>query len=92
MITCPVGALEIVTVERLERNDGSIGDLKTGTHKVEAQKCDLCIDQAEGPACVRVCPTKGLRMVDNLAVATTTSARRENAVKSMAIETLLNPR
>jgi electron transport protein HydN len=79
MITCPVGALEIVTVERVERNDGSIGDLNAGTHKVEAQKCDLCIDQPEGPACVRVCPTKGLRLVDDLAVATATRARRENA-------------
>ena len=27
-------------------------------------KCDLCIDHAEGPACVAACPTKALRVID----------------------------
>jgi len=30
-----------------------------------AVKCDLCSFDEDGPACVRTCPTKALRVVDN---------------------------
>jgi hydrogenase-4 component A len=30
-----------------------------------AVKCDLCAFDAEGPACVRACPTKGLVLIDD---------------------------
>jgi Fe-S-cluster-containing hydrogenase component 2 len=32
--------------------------------KVAASKCDLCYTEAEGPACVRVCPNKALSVND----------------------------
>lgn len=30
----------------------------------QALKCDLCVDVATGPACVRVCPTDALMIMD----------------------------
>jgi electron transport protein HydN len=47
--------------------------------KVEAQKCDLCITQEEGPACIRVCLTKALRLVDQKVMSVAMKGRQENA-------------
>lgn len=50
VIACPFGAIDVVAV--------------TGT-KSEVHKCDLCIDVAASPSCVRVCPTSALSVVNN---------------------------
>jgi hydrogenase-4 component A len=60
--------------------------------KAVAVKCDLCAFNPEGPACIRVCPTKALVLVDHDAMV------RANVVKKtgnawpgsgMSIETAL---
>src|SRR5208282_2732901 len=79
MIACPFGAMEIVTVERLERVVCGTSDHTVRVKKVEAQKCDLCITQDEGPACVRVCLTKALRLVDQQVVSVAMKSRQEDA-------------
>ncbi len=40
-----------------------------------AVKCDLCAFNPDGPACIRVCPTKGLVLVDH------ETLRRANVIK-----------
>jgi hydrogenase-4 component A len=45
-----------------------------------AVKCDLCAFSDAGPACVRVCPTNALFIVDDQVLARTGQARREAAV------------
>lgn len=45
-----------------------------------AVKCDLCYFQPEGPECVRVCPTKALYIVDDMAVQTSNADKRVASV------------
>ncbi|MDE1187770.1 MAG: 4Fe-4S dicluster domain-containing protein [Pantoea sp.] len=42
-----------------------------------AVKCDLCNFDESGPACVRTCPTKALRLVDNSDIAIASKRKRE---------------
>lgn len=56
-IACPFGAMTVVS----EPASGYGFDAKPG--KSQALKCDLCIDNPAGPACINVCPTKALRLV-----------------------------
>jgi Fe-S-cluster-containing hydrogenase component 2 len=37
---------------------------KEGQPEYKATKCDLCINQATGPACVRSCPHDALKRVN----------------------------
>ncbi len=37
---------------------------------IKATKCDLCVDQIGGPACVRACPHDALTRIDFLALST----------------------
>jgi len=48
MMVCPFGAIHIGTV------------LADGHRKTAAIKCDLCVNRAEGPACVSSCPTRAI--------------------------------
>ncbi len=40
-------------------------------------KCDLCSFDEQGPACVRMCPTKALHLVDNTDIARVSKRKRE---------------
>lgn len=42
-----------------------------------AVKCDLCCFDPQGPACIRTCPTKALRLVDNHDIAQSSKRKRE---------------
>ena len=42
---------------------------KEGRPIVKASKCNLCLDQPGGPACVRACPQDALRRVDGRTMA-----------------------
>jgi Fe-S-cluster-containing hydrogenase component 2 len=45
--------------------DGTfIVDEETQTPILKASKCDLCVDQLGGPACVRACPHDALIRAD----------------------------
>jgi hydrogenase-4 component A len=51
--------------------------------KTVAVKCDLCYFRNEGPACVAVCPTKALRLVDEQSLSEGGGSRRTMAVKKL---------
>ncbi len=61
MMACPFGAVVLLPV-------GEKGQIKMQANGEEiakaASKCDLCINVPGGPACVRACPNKALRLVD----------------------------
>ena len=57
MVTCPIGAIDIATLNEVS------DDKLCFRQKMVANKCDLCIESEEGPACVKVCPTKAFRIV-----------------------------
>ena len=42
-----------------------------------AVKCDLCSFDEQGPACVRMCPTKALHLVSNMDIARASKRKRE---------------
>lgn len=45
-----------------------------------AVKCDLCDFDAQGPACIRTCPTKALRLVSSDDIADASRRKRERAL------------
>jgi hydrogenase-4 component A len=49
-----------------------------------AVKCDLCYFREEGPACIQVCPTKALRMVDPDEIEATIADKRQKSIASAA--------
>ena len=57
MIACPFGAIDISPL-------GEIPDDKLLFKEyMVANKCDLCRGVEDGPACVKVCPTKAFKIV-----------------------------
>lgn len=61
MLACPYGAINLYECFK----DSSILLQSDGvTHKYSATKCDLCAGNPDGPACVRACPNKALRLID----------------------------
>lgn len=57
VIACPFGAMTVVTQELDSANAGT-------QYQSQALKCDLCVDNPTGPACISVCPTDVLRVVE----------------------------
>lgn len=47
-------------------------------------KCDLCIDRADGPACVKACPTKALRLIDSRFIERGRQAKHRAAARATA--------
>lgn len=65
---CPFGAIDIKPLSKeAEECDAT---------KCVANKCDLCKDNPEGPACVKVCPTKALSVVETDEIIETVEERR----------------
>lgn len=58
---CPYGAIRMVEVRD---EAGSLLVASDGNSIQKATKCDLCIDQYGGPACVRACPHDALGRVN----------------------------
>lgn len=59
VIACPFGAMKVVTTElEFDQEKGS------EIYQTQALKCDLCIDNPNGPACIAVCPTQTLTLVE----------------------------
>lgn len=68
--SCPYDNIQMVEIR--DRGGQFILDEVTQTPILKASKCDLCVDQLGGPACVRACPHDALiradmREVDQLA-------------------------
>lgn len=70
---CPYDAMNIVQ----KPADPMPGTFVSHRMKAIAQKCDLCIGRPEGPACVSVCPTKALNLIDRNVNASAARKRQE---------------
>jgi len=69
VIACPVGAVglvpEINAGEKMAQQDLDVDDGKLYIkERIVGNKCDLCKDREEGPACTKVCPTKAFKIVE----------------------------
>ncbi len=61
LMACPFGSIEILP----SIMDGDVEmQNDTGEIRKVASKCDYCMDNPKGPACVRACKQKALRMVE----------------------------
>ena len=92
MLACPFGALELVehvvdgekiVQQGLLQSDNN-GKLKPKT-KLVVNKCDLCVDRTNGcgPACVEMCPTGALRMVENNKIEESVANKRLNSAMNL---------
>jgi electron transport protein HydN len=72
VMACPYGAMEVVTHEIKEQR------IFSSTH-VEAFKCDMCIHRSQGPACMEVCLTKAIYIIDAKVLTDNLKKRREQA-------------
>jgi Fe-S-cluster-containing hydrogenase component 2 len=59
---CPYDSIR--TVEIRDPSGNPIIDIESGEPLLRATKCDLCIDQPSGPACVNACPHDALHRID----------------------------
>jgi electron transport protein HydN len=81
MMACPFGAIRVTAGPVFRRFAGMT--LALGI-RARAQKCDLCIDLPGGPACVSVCPTKALRLVDSHQAEDVLHQRRRRSAQELA--------
>ena len=59
---CPYENIRMVEIKN--SSGWPVLDSATRQPILKATKCDLCIDQWGGPACVRACPHDALKRVD----------------------------
>ena len=81
VIACPFGAMEMIRVPVNQVQ----GPLTVRTNVSRAHKCDLCIDHPSGPACIPVCPTKALFLIEPAGIEATSSQRREQSLIGMLV-------
>ncbi|CCO24763.1 4Fe-4S dicluster domain-containing protein [Maridesulfovibrio hydrothermalis] len=77
MAACPVGAVNILPRGSVKGEDKEI------LPEFYADKCELCNDRKEGPACLEVCPAEAFTLVSEDKIKETIKARREKAIHSM---------
>lgn len=80
VVACPFGAMEMVDVLVKQSELGSLAARRTVS---QAHKCDMCVDRAEGPACIPACPTNALILIEPSALETVSEQRRQQALVSM---------
>ena len=80
VIACPFGAMDMVRIPVNLPDFGTPSGRKTVSL---AHKCDLCIDHDGGPACIPVCPTKALFLIEPASLETSSSQRREQSLTGM---------
>ena len=80
VIACPYGTMEVISRPVAQQ----ITALNTiPQYRAEAHKCDLCHTRAGGPACVEVCPTHALMVVDRNKMDEIVKERRRRAAFEM---------
>ncbi|MEI7386061.1 electron transport protein HydN [Pectobacterium versatile] len=84
VVACPYGVMEVVFRPVTKK---SLTGEPFLSHKVEANKCDLCEGHAEGPACIRVCPTNAIVCIDRDKLDHMSAEKRRRAALS-SIDTL----
>jgi len=67
-VACPFGAIEMAMVD----------------DKIIANKCDLCQDRENGPACVEICPTAALKLVKADKIKEATRDKRIRSLKDLS--------
>ncbi len=82
VIACPFGVMEVLTHPVHRTVSGT--QLADGV-RAEAHKCDLCINREQGPACVQVCPTAALHVMDEARMAELQNQRRLRTALSSAL-------
>jgi len=85
MMACPFGAIEFAplngdTAPIYPTAAKSSGEENKPMYR--ANKCDLCDDRVDGPACITNCPEKALVLVN--AAAATRRRRNEAALELLA--------
>ena len=53
--------------------------------KSQALKCDLCSHREAGPACVEVCPTNAIQIIEAETLIETSKQKREAAALNAAV-------
>jgi len=90
VIACPFGAIDLIVEHK---NGDKVMQKGLKCHKegkledkerLVANKCDLCIERENGPACVEVCPTEALRLVKAENIYGSVSEKRINAANNLA--------
>lgn len=81
VLACPFGAMEVISVPAKKTN---LGTLSVDDFISVAHKCDMCIEVPSGPACVTVCPTDALHIIEAPGLEALSTQRRENAVSVAA--------
>ncbi|NKF50715.1 4Fe-4S dicluster domain-containing protein [Shewanella sp. WXL01] len=61
-VACPYGAMNVVAFPVEQQGPSEL--FKMNTIKAQALKCDLCGTRDKGPACVEVCPTNAIRLIE----------------------------
>lgn len=79
VVACPFGAMDMISVPVQQIK----GPMTVRKEVSLAHKCDVCIDRPEGPACISVCPTKALFLVEPAGLEDLSSQRREQALAGM---------
>ena len=93
MLACPFGAFELIEYSEAGSavsqpglkytNDGSQLQAKS---KLVVNKCDMCSERTNGvgPACVQMCPTEALRVVETQNITASCEERRLRSAQHLA--------
>ncbi len=82
VIACPYGAMAVVS--DMVDNGADSALFKMKVPKAQALKCDLCSGSSTGPACVQVCPTNALQLIEAEDIEKIAKKKREAAAESIA--------
>ena len=86
MVACPIGAIDMVPKcengkEQMQTNLNVITDEgEENKEVIVANKCDLCLGRAGGPACVEVCPGDALIIVEPKGISDSVKNKRKSSV------------
>ena len=89
VVACPFGAMTVVRASPSQAKQG----LFPSQHlPARAHKCDLCLHREEGPACIAVCPTHALHMVDETMMEMALQKRRlQDALETPGYAVAVSP-
>ncbi|MDP4146809.1 MAG: 4Fe-4S dicluster domain-containing protein [Bacillota bacterium] len=89
LVACPLGAIDIVPeysngekVMQSGLQHSAAGKL-TAKEKLVANKCDMCLGREKGPACVEICPTAALKVMEETNTKQTINEKRISSVKDL---------
>lgn len=85
-VACPFGVIEMVSVPVKQQNLGAVAAPLSVTL---AYKCDLCVGVAGGPACIPVCPTKALSLIEPGSLAAECAKKRKKYAFSLLPDALV---